>query len=128
VVRTQLPVVACTIMGVTVIGRFWEPLTKMEKDAVLAHEQAHQQLHHGRQRWWWLLTGRWNGVTRRCHQQEHDADKIATFAGHGRGLLKLLGRAHNTPASDFHPSHRERMGNIMYWMTYGDDSVPENTC
>ena len=119
-IETPLPIVACSVCGNIVVGMQWYRLTQAERDAVLAHEQAHQTLKHTRARIWWLLTGKWRGIPDRCRMQELDADQVATLAGHGRGLLRLLSRAHNTPASDFHPSHQERIDNIRKWMRYGN--------
>lgn len=119
--RTRLPIVAASVVGIVVLGAHWPDLSEDEKFAVIAHERAHAAMHHTRQRIWWVLSGQWVGITLRCCQQEIDADYVAFRQGHGRGLLKLLCRAHNTSASDFHPSHRERIDNIRRWMTNGTD-------
>ena len=117
---TKFPIIACSVCGVIVVGVHWHGLSKSEQAAVIEHERGHAAKLHLLHRIWWVLSGRWNGIVQRCRRQEIEADQYATERGHGLGLLRMLGRAHNTPASDFHPSHRERIDNIRKWMRYGN--------
>ena len=112
VVFTRLPLVACAVFGVILIGRWWDRLSKQEQAAVLQHEIAHIRCGHVWERLWWLFSGQWRGMANRCREQEFQADQLVALHGHGRGMIRALSRNKNAPQSTFSPSHADRIDRL----------------
>lgn len=115
-----------------VVNAAWELLPEPERTAVVYHELGHCRGMHMEKRVamlaialipvmvavpWPILVGvvataiAWELATWLARQHEFDADRYAARRGHGAGLVRFLARARgpNDGASDFYPSHSERI-------------------
>lgn len=106
---------AVTAFGVVLVGARFEILSRIEQEAVLAHEVGHIENHHTLKRWWWILSCQWRKLGERCKNQELEADAYAADAGFGPGLVKFLRRT-KFPESAWHPAYYDRVLNIQRYL------------
>lgn len=116
VIGTTLDMVALTVGPFIVTGRYFDQLERVERAAVIAHETGHIVHRHAWRRLWWLVSGQWSYMKTRCQAQEYEADRYATMNGHGHGLIQFLSRPTKPHDSPLHPTHEERINNIMRWL------------
>ena len=116
VVSTRLNLFAVSVGPLIVTGRYFPLLLPVERDALVAHEMGHIEYRHLSQRLWRIVTGKWMGLSDLCHAQEFEADRYATIAGHGAGLIQFLRRLNPTHKTPLEPTPDERIKNIVRWL------------
>lgn len=88
-----------------VIGSLFWKLPFHIRNAVMAHEEGHAEMHHTEWRVVCLLFAPWM-IFDVCKQHELDADLFAASRGHGAALIEFL--KFDKDCGLFHPSHAER--------------------
>ncbi|WP_193098010.1 M48 family metalloprotease [Burkholderia sp. Z1] len=105
-------VARCTPWGTIQVGIRFHALSALEKQAVIAHEEAHLAHRDPWRRLWWLLSlqllFRPDWVFARVREQEFAADRAVKERGLGSAMVSFL-RRHPQPASALHPSSQERL-------------------
>lgn len=113
-----------------VVGPDWSKLPEPERVAVLYHEAGHCRAFHLEKRIvalalaavpamalvsWTIIAAvilslmAWELAAWLARQGELEADRFAAARGHGQALARFLSRATNHGASEFYPSHAERI-------------------
>lgn len=94
------------------VGKLFERLPPHIRQAVLAHEAAHCDLHHTEKRILALIFAPFL-LKRICRKQELDADKLAAKKGHAPALMELL--SIDVDVGPYHPTHKERISALKQY-------------